>query len=80
MYDRTICTGDPDEIDDSLESFPSGHSTAAFAGFMNDKHVIGHGTDSGMATGGATGGNGYGNSFSRKPVPATHHHGAENMV
>jgi len=34
MYDRTICTGDPDEIDDSLESFPSGHSTAAFAGFV----------------------------------------------
>jgi len=34
MYDRTICTGDPDEIDDSLESFPSGHSTAAFAGFI----------------------------------------------
>ncbi|CAD6444516.1 2f5a4c19-cbae-4962-b20a-14172f85d918 [Sclerotinia trifoliorum] len=34
MYDRTICTGDEDEIDDSLESFPSGHSTAAFAGFV----------------------------------------------
>jgi len=34
MYDRTICTGDADEIDDSLESFPSGHSTAAFAGFV----------------------------------------------
>lgn len=34
MYDRSICTGDPDEIDDSLESFPSGHSTAAFAGFV----------------------------------------------
>jgi len=34
MYDRTICTGDRDEIDDSLESFPSGHSTAAFAGFV----------------------------------------------
>jgi diacylglycerol diphosphate phosphatase/phosphatidate phosphatase len=33
MYDRTICTGDRNEIDDSLESFPSGHSTAAFAGF-----------------------------------------------
>lgn len=29
-----ICTGDPDEINDSLESFPSGHSTAAFAGFV----------------------------------------------
>jgi diacylglycerol diphosphate phosphatase/phosphatidate phosphatase len=34
MYDRTICTGDQDEIDDSLESFPSGHSTASFAGFV----------------------------------------------
>lgn len=34
MYDRSICTGDRDEIDDSLESFPSGHSTAAFAGFV----------------------------------------------
>jgi diacylglycerol diphosphate phosphatase/phosphatidate phosphatase len=34
MYDRTICTGDQNEIDDSLESFPSGHSTAAFAGFV----------------------------------------------
>ncbi|KAF3937537.1 hypothetical protein ABW19_dt0200572 [Dactylella cylindrospora] len=34
MYNRTICTGDKDEIDDSLESFPSGHSTAAFAGFV----------------------------------------------
>ncbi|RDL33896.1 Uncharacterized protein BP5553_08264 [Venustampulla echinocandica] len=34
MYDRSICTGDGDEIDDSLESFPSGHSTAAFAGFV----------------------------------------------
>ena len=34
MYDRSICSGDPDTIDDSLESFPSGHSTAAFAGFV----------------------------------------------
>jgi diacylglycerol diphosphate phosphatase/phosphatidate phosphatase len=34
MYDRSVCTGDEDEIDDSLESFPSGHSTAAFAGFI----------------------------------------------
>lgn len=34
MYDRTICTGDEKEINDSLESFPSGHSTAAFAGFV----------------------------------------------
>lgn len=34
MYDRSICTGDRNQIDDSLESFPSGHSTAAFAGFV----------------------------------------------
>ncbi|CZT08339.1 related to diacylglycerol pyrophosphate phosphatase DPP1 [Rhynchosporium graminicola] len=34
MYDRKICTGKESEIDDSLESFPSGHSTAAFAGFV----------------------------------------------
>jgi membrane-associated phospholipid phosphatase len=34
MYDRTVCTGDQNQIDDSLESFPSGHSTAAFAGFV----------------------------------------------
>ncbi|KAI1640696.1 phosphatidic acid phosphatase type 2/haloperoxidase [Biscogniauxia mediterranea] len=33
-YTRQICTGDIDEIDDSLESFPSGHTTAAFAGFV----------------------------------------------
>ncbi|KAF2197204.1 PAP2-domain-containing protein [Delitschia confertaspora ATCC 74209] len=34
MYDRKICTGDKNEIDDSLESMPSGHTTAAFAGFV----------------------------------------------
>lgn len=34
MYDRSVCRGDKDQIDDSLESFPSGHSTAAFAGFI----------------------------------------------
>ncbi|KAH6892590.1 phosphatidic acid phosphatase type 2/haloperoxidase [Thelonectria olida] len=33
-YTREICTGDEDQIDDSLESFPSGHTTAAFAGFI----------------------------------------------
>ncbi|KAI7198239.1 hypothetical protein KC316_g3854 [Hortaea werneckii] len=34
MYDRSWCTGDKNKIDDSLESFPSGHTTAAFAGFV----------------------------------------------
>ncbi|EPQ63182.1 Bgt-3952 [Blumeria graminis f. sp. tritici] len=34
MYDRRICTGNDREINDALESFPSGHSTAAFAGFV----------------------------------------------
>jgi membrane-associated phospholipid phosphatase len=34
MFNRNICTGDEKEINDSLESFPSGHSTAAFAGFV----------------------------------------------
>ncbi|KAJ7349442.1 phosphatidic acid phosphatase type 2/haloperoxidase [Mycena albidolilacea] len=34
MYDRTICTGDEKTINDSLESFPSGHSTAAWAGLL----------------------------------------------
>lgn len=33
-YTKEICTGDPDQIDDSLESMPSGHTTAAFAGFI----------------------------------------------
>ncbi|KAJ9139439.1 Phosphatidic acid phosphatase beta [Pleurostoma richardsiae] len=33
-FTREICTGDRDQIDDSLESFPSGHTTAAFAGFV----------------------------------------------
>lgn len=33
-YTREICTGDPRKIDDSLTSFPSGHTTAAFAGFV----------------------------------------------
>ncbi|KZV88427.1 acid phosphatase/Vanadium-dependent haloperoxidase [Exidia glandulosa HHB12029] len=34
MYDRSVCTGDKNQIDDSLESMPSGHSTAAFAGLI----------------------------------------------
>lgn len=34
MYDRKVCTGDKHEIDDALESMPSGHTTAAFAGFV----------------------------------------------
>ncbi|KAJ7109121.1 phosphatidic acid phosphatase type 2/haloperoxidase [Mycena epipterygia] len=34
MYDRSICTGDTKTINDSLESFPSGHSTAAWAGLL----------------------------------------------
>lgn len=34
MYNRSICTGNRNQINDSLESFPSGHSTAAFAGFV----------------------------------------------
>ncbi|KAF8758393.1 Acid phosphatase Vanadium-dependent haloperoxidase [Rhizoctonia solani] len=34
MYDRSVCTGDEKEINDSLESMPSGHSTAGFAGLI----------------------------------------------
>ncbi|KAF8188352.1 acid phosphatase/Vanadium-dependent haloperoxidase [Pholiota molesta] len=34
MYDRSVCTGDPKQINDSLESMPSGHSTAAWAGLF----------------------------------------------
>ncbi|ODN99431.1 hypothetical protein L198_03273 [Cryptococcus wingfieldii CBS 7118] len=34
MYDRSICRGNEDTINDSLESWMSGHSTAAFAGFV----------------------------------------------
>jgi hypothetical protein len=34
MFDRSVCRGNRSEINDSLESMPSGHSTAAFAGFV----------------------------------------------
>ncbi|CAF5168920.1 unnamed protein product, partial [Rotaria sp. Silwood1] len=34
MFDRSICTGDEKQINDALESLPSGHSTAAFAGLV----------------------------------------------
>ncbi|KAJ7581014.1 phosphatidic acid phosphatase type 2/haloperoxidase [Mycena floridula] len=34
MYDRSVCTGDEKDINDSLESFPSGHSTAGWAGLF----------------------------------------------
>ncbi|KIH92387.1 hypothetical protein SPBR_02762 [Sporothrix brasiliensis 5110] len=33
-YTREICTGDPRQINDALSSFPSGHTTAGFAGFV----------------------------------------------
>ncbi|KAJ9638301.1 hypothetical protein H2201_008583 [Coniosporium apollinis] len=35
FYDRSVCSGtDTRAIDDAMMSFPSGHSTAAFAGFV----------------------------------------------
>lgn len=34
MFQRDVCTGDRNQINDSLESMPSGHSTAAWAGFL----------------------------------------------
>lgn len=34
MYDRSICTGNKRQIDDALESMPSGHATAAWAGLL----------------------------------------------
>lgn len=33
-YDKSACTGDIKEINDGLESFPSGHSNAAWAGML----------------------------------------------
>eukprot|EP01087_Luapelamoeba_hula_P017078 TRINITY_DN5351_c0_g1_i1.p1 TRINITY_DN5351_c0_g1~~TRINITY_DN5351_c0_g1_i1.p1 ORF type:complete len:348 (+),score=62.01 TRINITY_DN5351_c0_g1_i1:232-1275(+) len=33
-YDRSVCTGDEKEINDALQSFPSGHSMAAWAGLL----------------------------------------------
>jgi diacylglycerol diphosphate phosphatase / phosphatidate phosphatase len=34
MFNRKVCRGKTSDIDDSLESMPSGHSTAAWAGFL----------------------------------------------
>jgi diacylglycerol diphosphate phosphatase / phosphatidate phosphatase len=34
LFDRSVCTGNEKEINDALESMPSGHSTAAFAGLV----------------------------------------------
>jgi len=34
MFTRSICTGDPNKIDYALESMPSGHATAAWAGLF----------------------------------------------
>jgi diacylglycerol diphosphate phosphatase/phosphatidate phosphatase len=33
-YSRSICSGNPEAIDESLKNFPSVHSTAALAGFI----------------------------------------------
>ena len=42
MYDRKICTGDDKQINDALESFPSGHSTAAvrYEFYQSSIHAI----------------------------------------
>jgi len=34
MYDRSVCTGDPKQINDALQSMPSGHATAAWASML----------------------------------------------
>jgi diacylglycerol diphosphate phosphatase / phosphatidate phosphatase len=34
MFNRTVCTGDKSAIDDGLEGFPSGHTTAVWSGFV----------------------------------------------
>ena len=34
MFNRDICTGNPDQVDDALESMLSGHATAAWAGLL----------------------------------------------
>jgi diacylglycerol diphosphate phosphatase / phosphatidate phosphatase len=33
MYDRSICTGDPAQIDEAMQSMAAGHATASWAGF-----------------------------------------------
>lgn len=33
-HDWTVCTGDQDKIQNALETFPSGHTEVAFAGFL----------------------------------------------
>jgi membrane-associated phospholipid phosphatase len=34
MHDRSVCTGNENDIDDALQSMPSGHATAAWAGLF----------------------------------------------
>jgi len=33
-YSRSVCTGDPFEVSEALQGFPSGHSSSSFAGFL----------------------------------------------